>query len=95
MYGVLRHFDGFFTGQKVNEDDLARQIQGGNLPDLIKNGFLLEIKPEMQARENQKAYGKPLNQWSDDDLKALAKAQGIQGYWNMKRETLIGRLNDH
>jgi len=92
MYKVLRHFDEFFIGQKVNEDDLARQIQGGNLPDLIKNGFLLEMDTEMQAAESQKSYGKSLDQWSDDDLKELAKAQGVKGYARMKRETLIERL---
>lgn len=95
MYKVLKTFDFFAIGQTVLDTDLTRQIQSGNLPDLLKNGFLLEMQSAQIAHDTQVVYGKSLDQWTDDDLKALAKAQGIQGYWNMKRETLIGRLNDH
>ncbi len=74
----------------LNEQELAElaELESGDrsldTDDMVRLAELLEKKdlPEEQAQTN-------LEELSVQDLKDIAKKEGIRGYANMKKETLI------
>lgn len=93
---VLRDFDRYRTGDIMTPADVADQQARGNLPDLIRNGFVKDPAaappPVAAAPPMQGISG--LNLVATDKLREMARGRGIRGWHNMRRDTLIARLSD-
>lgn len=82
---VLRPFDRWVAGQELPSSAVKKYEDGGNLPDLIRNGFL-------SADEPRKVKELTLDDYSVAELKQMAKVAGIPGYSRMKKAELIKEL---
>jgi len=55
MYKILKTFDNYKIGDKMQAADVADQKRRGNLPDLIANGYVVEIKRKRKPPMRKKA----------------------------------------
>jgi len=67
---VLRAFDFYQPGQTMTADDIDEQRRRGNLPDLIRNGFVEPVADTAPTRH--------LDAMSYRELQALAQEHGIR-----------------
>lgn len=86
---VLKPFDNYRAGDMMSTEDLLDQESRGNLPDLIKNGYIDGINPYVNQTFADSLDGEPI-----ELLRQMAKEKGIRGYARMKKETLLKRLNE-
>ena len=67
---------------ELNDKEAAKRIAA-------KEMTAVEVAPKPAiVKEKQKS----LDEFTDEDLKLLAKKRGIKGFGNMKRETLLKNL---
>lgn len=59
MYRVIRAFDRYRPGQTMTAEDVADQERRGNLPDLIKNGFVGDSRRVEGGKEAAESVGAP------------------------------------
>ena len=83
VYRVLRDFDFYRVGQAMRPEDVADQKRRGNLPDLLRNGFIAQEAEENEENETE---------FSLEALRERAKAAGIGHYWVKNAETLLEEL---
>ena len=82
----------------MNEEDMETVFLKNNweLPEKEK-GDDIEFgkEPEEEVEEEQADVEEtetPLEERTEDELREIAKDQGIRGYHNMKKETLLKKL---
>lgn len=85
MYRVTRAFDFYECGDIMAAADVTKQERAGNIPDLLRNGYIVE---DYETAIEEAKQG----ELSTEVLREMAKDAGIRGYHNMKRETLLERL---
>lgn len=87
---VLKAFDFYQPGQIMTPEDIADQARRGNLPDLLKNGFVADDEAVAVTSADPVV---DYDSMTTNQLKALARKAEIPGYYKMKKADLIKALS--
>ena len=70
-YKVLKPFDFYRIGQHMTDDDVNEQTSRGNMPDLVRNGFVIQVVAETAVIDDALNY----DDMTKDELYDLAVSQ--------------------
>lgn len=88
-YRLTRNLDNLAAGTIAPDDWLALQDERGNLPDLIRDGLLVEVASEGKRAANE-SPAPTLENMSYRELQRLAKDKSIAA--NQSRDALLDEL---